>query len=287
MDIFTEISPFKAFLKGVRASGNSIGLVPTMGALHKGHLSLLEASKSENFVTICSIYVNPAQFNNPQDLVKYPRTFDKDSELLKKVGCDVIFSPTNSEMYPEDPMIRFEFGHLDEVMEGKFRPGHFSGVALVVAKLFNIVQPDRVYFGQKDWQQLAIIRRMVEELKFNLSLHSIPTTREPDGLALSSRNQRLLPNQREKASVFYRALTHAKEAMTVKKKPLPGVRESIQKMFNEVSDARLEYLELADSVNLKLLESVEEASRPILCIAGYIGDIRLIDNMFLDLSPEG
>lgn len=286
MEIFTKIGPFKAFLKSVRKSGKSIGLVPTMGALHRGHLSLLEASKKENSLTICSIYVNPTQFNNPQDLVKYPRTFDKDSELLKKVGCDVLFSPVNDEMYPDDPIIRFDFGALEEVMEGKYRPGHFSGVALVVGKLFNIVQPDRVYFGQKDWQQLTIIRRMVDELKFDLTFRPIPTTREPDGLALSSRNQRLNTDQRKKASIFFQALTFAKEALTVKKESLTQVKISVQEMFHKVSDSRLEYFELADSVNLNLLESVEESNHPILCIAGYVGDIRLIDNMFLDLPSE-
>lgn len=281
MEVFSEISPLKAVLKQARIKGKSLGLVPTMGALHKGHLSLLEASQKENDLTICSIYVNPAQFNNPKDLLKYPRTIEKDSEMLKKVGCDLLFTPTNNEMYPDAPLIKFDFGHLDKVMEGHFRPGHFSGVALVVAKFFNIVAPDRVYFGQKDWQQFTIIRRMVEELKFDLELKSINTTRETDGLALSSRNQRLNAKQREQAVILFKALDFAKKELVVKKKDFLEVKKSVENMFTEAQDVRLEYFELADSINLKPIISVEQADQPILCIAAYIGEVRLIDNMFI------
>src|SRR5690349_22407745 len=163
MEIFKEIAPLKAFLRAKKQAQQSIGLVPTMGALHNGHISLIETSKVANSLTVCSIFVNPAQFNNPSDLLKYPRTLDKDISLLEKVECDVIFCPDSAEMYPEPATIKFDFGQLDKVMEGKFRPGHFSGVALVVSKLFNIVEPDRAYFGQKDWQQFSIIRQMVDE----------------------------------------------------------------------------------------------------------------------------
>lgn len=285
MEIFREIHPLKAFLKKIRLQGKSIGLVPTMGALHNGHLSLLEAAKRENSVTVCSIYINPAQFNNPTDLERYPRTIDTDIELLKKVECDILFCPENKEMYPEKPVIHFDFGHLDSVMEGKFRPGHFSGVALVVAKFFNIVQPNNVYFGQKDWQQFSIIKRLADELMFDMTLHSIPTVRESGGLAQSSRNQRLNQEERARATIFYRALT---EASTLLKTGahLADVKKKVQMMFKQHDGVRLEYFELAERTNLNLLDSVESANNLILCIAGYVGDVRLIDNMFIDLSSD-
>ncbi|MBA4057837.1 MAG: pantoate--beta-alanine ligase, partial [Marivirga sp.] len=202
MEIFKQIAPLKAFIEGIKKSRKTIGLVPTMGALHQGHISLINASKSRNSVTIATIYVNPTQFNNQSDLLKYPKTLAQDVEMLEKVGCDAVFCPDDGEMYEEKSIITLDFGYLDKVMEGKFRPGHFSGVALVVSKLFNIIQPDAAYFGQKDWQQFAIIRRLVGELKFSLSLFSAPILREPNGLAMSSRNLRLTEKQRENATVF-------------------------------------------------------------------------------------
>jgi pantoate--beta-alanine ligase len=184
-------------------------------------------------------------------------------------------------MYPEKTTLTLDFGYLDKVMEGKYRPGHFSGVALVVSKLFNIIQPDQAYFGQKDWQQFAIIRKLTEELNFPIKLHSIPTLREEDGLALSSRNLRLDPLQREKANIFYQGLFEAKTALS-RGNSLDQVKNAVRSMIEADPDVRLEYLELADRQNLNLLESVEDSRQPIICIAGYVGDIRLIDNMFLD-----
>ena len=257
-----------------------------MGALHGGHVSLLTRSKNENSVTVCSIYVNPTQFNNPGDLVNYPRTREKDYELLQKVGCDVVFSPSDAEMYPDKPLIKFEFGPLDDVMEGYYRPGHFSGVALVVAKLLNIVQPDRAYFGQKDWQQATIISRLVEELQIPSEIRTAPTIREPDGLAMSSRNMRLQPSQRPLATIFYDVLTYAKNAILKEGMPFSHVLQRAREMFDRDPQLRLEYLEMVDSKNLNAITNVSEAERPILCIAGYVGEVRLIDNMFLDLSSN-
>ena len=176
MEIFKKIAPLKVYLEEIRRSGKTIGLVPTMGALHNGHLALIGASKAQNSYTICSIYVNPMQFNNPADLQKYPRNLDQDIKLLAAAGCDAVFCPDNEEMYEGKSVLKFDFGDLDKVMEGKYRPGHFSGVALVVSKLFNIVNPDNAYFGQKDWQQFAVIQQVVLELKFGLDLaqHSDP-----------------------------------------------------------------------------------------------------------------
>jgi pantoate--beta-alanine ligase len=281
MEIFKEIAPLKAFLNAKKHTGSSIGLVPTMGALHSGHLSIIQTAKSQNDIVVCSIYVNPTQFNNPNDLLKYPRTLDKDTERLEKVECDVLFYPDNIEMYPQNSLVRFDFGHLDKVMEGKFRPGHFSGVALVVSKLFNIVQPHNAYFGQKDWQQFAIIRQLVEELKFDLTLHSVPTMREPDGLAMSSRNLRLDKDQREKATVFHAALEAARKALK-NGSDLASTKKLVKETVEQHEGFSLEYFELADSKNLNLLENVKAADRPIMCIAGHVGEVRLIDNMFLD-----
>jgi pantoate--beta-alanine ligase len=281
MQVFNEIAPLKAFVRAKKQEGKSIGLVPTMGALHAGHLSIIAASKADNDITICSIYVNPTQFNSATDLQKYPRTISKDTELLEKVECDALFVPSNHEMYEISNLVKFEFGHLDKVMEGRFRPGHFSGVALVVAKLLNIVEPARAYFGQKDWQQLVIIRQLIEELKFNVTLKSVPIFREPDGLAMSSRNQRLNPQEREQATIFHKALLAAKSSLKS--------GDSFDKVSNMVRDivesndlVTLEYFEIAEGKNLNLIDNVNAADHPILCIAGFVGDVRLIDNMFLD-----
>ncbi|WP_276367240.1 pantoate--beta-alanine ligase [Chryseolinea sp. H1M3-3] len=280
MEIFKKIAPLKAFLKEFRTVGDTIGLVPTMGALHNGHLSLIDTSKSQNSLTVCSIYVNPTQFNNPVDLQKYPRNLEEDVKLLQKVGCDVVFCPSNEEMYTGQASLKFDFGALDKVMEGKFRPGHFSGVALVVSKFFNIVNPDRAYFGQKDWQQFAIIQQVVEELKFGLTLHSVPTLREADGLAMSSRNLRLNEQERLKATIFHQSLLAAQENLRQGRK-ITDAKKLVEEMIKKVPGVTLEYFEVADSKNLNVLEFVNEAEKPILCIAGYVGDVRLIDNMFL------
>lgn len=281
MEIFKQIDPLKAFLKDQRLLGKSIGLVPTMGALHPGHMALIKASKQQNSLTVSSIYINPTQFNNPADLEKYPRTLDKDITLLNDAGCDVLFAPDNKEMYSQKPFLKFDFTHLDKIMEGKFRPGHFSGVALVVSKFFHIVQPDHAYFGQKDFQQFVIIRQLVNDLQFNLELHCIPTLRENDGLAMSSRNLRLSSEQRKLATIFYKALIEAKQKI-IANTPVSEVKEFVAKLINAQPHSQLEYFELADSSNLNLLNNVSDGNRPIMCIAGYIGEIRLIDNMYLD-----
>lgn len=280
MQIFKEISPLKAFLKDVRKAGKTIGLVPTMGALHRGHLSLIDASKRANDITVSTVFVNPTQFNNPNDLLKYPRTLDQDTQLLKEVRCDVLFAPETQELYPVKSTLTLDFGALDKVMEGEFRPGHFSGVGLVVSKLFNIVEPDNAYFGQKDWQQFAVISKLVEELNFPLKLHSVATLRESDGLALSSRNLRLSEQQRKVANVFYRALTLAQQNLQ-RGQQLSVVRKQVKELVEHEEGVKLEYFEIANSKNLNVLENVDKANEPILCIAGFVGEIRLIDNLFL------
>ena len=280
MQIFKEIAPLKAFLVEKRRMGQTVGFVPTMGALHEGHLSLIQASRNDNEITVSSIFVNPAQFNNPSDLEKYPRTPDTDIAMMEKVGCDALFFPDTRVMYEGESTLRFDFGNLEQVMEGKFRPGHFSGVALVVSKLFHIVEPDYAYFGQKDWQQFAIIRQLVRELKFNVQLKNVPTLREPDGLAMSSRNMRLTSTQRKKAAVLNQALVQA-SAMLIDGSTIDKVKMHVQHMLDNDREIKLEYFEVANSENLKLLNRVEDSVPIILCIAAFVGEVRLIDNMFL------
>jgi pantoate--beta-alanine ligase len=280
MEIFKEIQSLKAFLSQ-KGNSISIGLVPTMGALHAGHLSLIEASKRENQLTVCSIFVNPAQFNNPKDLEKYPRTLDRDLEMLEKAGCTVVFAPDSKMMYEGEPTIKFDFGDLDKILEGKFRPGHFSGVALVVSKFFNIVKPTVAYFGQKDFQQFKIIEKLVTELKFDLKLKSMPIHREADGLAMSSRNMRLNETERKKAIVFFHALTDAKK-MLKSGEQISKIKELVKQKCESVDGIKLEYFELANAENLKSTESVTNTS--VLLIAGFVGEIRLIDNLLLNES---
>jgi pantoate--beta-alanine ligase len=251
-----------------------------MGALHEGHLTLLKQARSENDVTVCSIYVNPTQFNNPEDLANYPRTLEQDAQQLRSIGCDAVFAPESAEMYNTPNVVRFDFGHLDKVMEGAFRPGHFSGVALVVSKLFHIVEPHRAYFGQKDWQQFAIISTLARELKFNLEIKSVPTVREANGLAMSSRNLRLTPEQRAKAAVLSGALRDARVQL-INKTSIDTVKQFVKSHVESDAEITLEYFEVADSENLMPLNGVEDSAKPILCIAAFVGQVRLIDNMFL------
>jgi pantoate--beta-alanine ligase len=280
MEIFYEIKPLRAFLNTLGNEGKTIGLVPTMGALHQGHISLLKACKSENDLTVCSIYVNPTQFNNAADLTNYPRTLELDKKLLIEAGCDALFCPGNDEMYNASKPIRFDFGELDKILEGKFRPGHFSGVALAVSKLFNIVLPARAYFGQKDYQQFKVISKLVEELKFNIELRSVPIFREPDGLAMSSRNLRLSEAERKSAAIFFEALKYAKEAIK-QKSPVSKVRDQVKKICESKEGVRLEYFELVNGENLIDSNDVSNADEAIMLIAGYVGEVRLIDNMLL------
>ncbi len=279
MHIFNEIEPLKAFLGKFKRDAHTIGFVPTMGALHQGHLSLVKASQKENSITVCSIYVNPTQFNNADDLAKYPRTIDNDIALLKEANCDVLFCPGNDVMYHSDSQIRFGFGSLDSILEGRFRPGHFSGVALVVSKLFHIVNPTKAYFGQKDFQQYKIIEKLVHDLKFDLDLRCIPIEREPDGLAMSSRNARLSSSQRKKATIFYQSLTQGAQ-MLRNGISWNVIQSEIKTRCESIEDIRLEYFELADTLNLNSLESVSD--KAILLVAGYVGEVRLIDNLLLE-----
>jgi pantoate--beta-alanine ligase len=281
MQIFTKIEALKAFLKEKRALSKTVGLVPTMGALHKGHLHLVETSRHDNDITVSTIYVNPTQFNNARDLEKYPRTFEQDSVVLEKAGCDALFYPSNEEIYEHPSTLSFDFGQLDKVFEGEFRPGHFSGVALVVSKLLNIVLPDIAYFGQKDYQQFMVISRLVEELKFNVQLKCISTQRETDGLAMSSRNNRLTPEERKKATILFRSLTTARD-MLLMKGSVSEAQVAVQQLWGKEVGIKLDYFAVAEAKNLNALDNVKDAGSAILLIAGYVGEVRLIDNLMLE-----
>jgi pantoate--beta-alanine ligase len=279
MEIFYEIKPLRAFLKAKQRQQFTIGLVPTMGALHEGHLELIRTSRSQNDITICSIYVNPTQFNNAVDLEKYPRTLASDKEKLEKAGCDLIFAPSNEEMYQRKSEIGFDVGEIGSVLEGEFRPGHFNGVAQVVCKLFNIIQPSRAYFGQKDFQQYKVIEKLVDELQFDIQLTSVPIFRERSGLAMSSRNQRLNENEKASATVFYQSLLMASELLK-KGEQIIAVKDKVRQMCEAKPNVKLEYIEWVDTKNLKPVQNVLDGS--VLLIAGYVGEVRLIDNLLLE-----
>lgn len=280
MDIFREIKTLKAFLRKKKLAQIPIGFVPTMGALHAGHLSLLAASQKQGLFTVCSIFVNPAQFNNASDLLNYPRTENRDIELLEKAGCDVLFIPSAEEIYPQESSLSFSFPGLDNVMEGTFRPGHFSGVALVVSKLFHIVEPDHAFFGQKDWQQFTIIRQLVDDLNFNLTLHAVPTMREENGLAMSSRNERLSPENKIKALVFFQTLKLA-EAELLNGKTMVEILPKLKALAENDQDIKIEYLTLANRYTLESVNTIKEKNHLVLCIAGFVGEVRLIDNILI------
>lgn len=256
----------------------SVGFVPTMGALHNGHISLIEQAKSENLLVICSIFVNPTQFNNADDLKRYPRTPDQDLAMLAAAGCDAVFIPNEAEIYSSRPQMRLHFGNLEEVMEGAHRPGHFNGVGLVVSKLFHMVQPDRAYFGQKDLQQFLIIKRLVTDLSFPVMLVCCPIIREVDGLAMSSRNVRLSAEARLQAPALYRSLVEAQERISRGENPQVVCGEITQHL-NETGVFSVEYLALADTESLATVSTPQQGSEYALCIAAFLDGVRLIDNL--------
>ncbi|MCX6271012.1 MAG: pantoate--beta-alanine ligase [Bacteroidetes bacterium] len=279
MKIFEKIGPLLTYLEEVRKEGKSIGFVPTMGALHEGHMSLVRRSKMVNGSTVCSIFVNPVQFNNPVDLEKYPRPLDEDISLLEKEGCDALFVPDEKEVYPEPVTETFDFGDLDQVMEGHFRPGHFNGVAIVVKRFFEIVAPDRAYFGEKDYQQLLIIREMVKQTGLPVRIIPIPTVREAGGLAMSSRNRRLLPEMRSQASVIYKALCGVKEK--VETHTLEEARKWALEKIESVPGFKVEYFVIADDRFLRTATTWDDFSSLVACTAVWAGEVRLIDNMLI------
>lgn len=277
MKIVHAIKDLQEALADLRAQGKTVGLVPTMGALHAGHASLVKRSVAENDATVVSVFVNPTQFNDKNDLAKYPRTLEADCRLMEQCGATVVFAPSVEEIYPEPDTRHFSFPPLDTVMEGAYRPGHFNGVCQIVSKLFDLVKPDRAYFGEKDFQQLAIIREMVRQLKFPLQIVGCPIVRESDGLALSSRNTRLSAEQRQQAlkisqtlfaSVDY-AATHT----------VAQTQQFVEDAIAAAPGLRLEYFELVDGNTLQKIADWGDTDYAVGCITVFCGEVRLIDNI--------
>ena len=267
------------YVERQREMGKKIGFAPTMGALHEGHLSLYKAAKKENDEVISSIFVNPTQFNNPDDFQKYPKTLEKDLELLEKAGVDAVYVPNVEEMYPDGlNSKKYDFDGLENEMEGKYRPGHFDGVGTIVEELFSQVQPHNAYFGEKDYQQLAIIKKMVEKTKLPVKIHGVPTLREEDGLAMSSRNVRLTETQRKEATIIYETLTKVKEWFKVIS--LEEIKQKVTDIFRN-SNFELEYFVIADEKTLKETDYFYKDKNYRAFIVAYADTVRLIDNMHL------
>jgi len=279
MLIVKEISKLEALIQKEKKEGKKIGLVPTMGALHEGHLSLVKKAGEETDYVVVSIFVNPTQFNDLNDLEKYPRKEDQDLKLLEKTSCNIVFTPEVKTMYPEPDTRNFDFGKLGEVMEGAFRTGHFNGVAQIVSRLFSIVKPDVAFFGMKDFQQIAIIRSMVKQLKLPVEIVSCPVIRDNDGLAKSSRNERLTKEQRENAPWIYHVLKEAQskvQTMTV-----PELKDWVVSEINKNSGLKTQYFEVVDSETLMPVENWNQTKDRTGCVAVFCGDIRLIDDITL------
>ena len=277
MNIYKSIEDLQAFVEAERAKGLRIAFVPTMGALHAGHLSLVRRALSECDRCIVSVFVNPTQFNDPRDLETYPRTLEADSTLLASVGASALFAPEVSTIYPEEDTRTFDVGAVAEVMEGRYRPGHFNGVMQVVSRLFDIVRPDCAYFGEKDFQQIAVIRAMVRLIGSPVEIIACPIVRVADGLALSSRNVRLSAEERREAPQIYHILSESRS--WAKNMSPQQVIERVTEQINAVPHLRVEYFEIVDTDSLQPIASWSDSPAPHGCITVFCGEVRLIDNI--------
>ena len=278
MQILTTAAGLQAYAESARRAGRRLGLVPTMGALHAGHLQLVEAARAACDEAIATIFVNPTQFNNADDFRLYPRVPEADADLLRPAGCTALFVPAVEEMYPQPTVLRFDFGPLERVMEGAHRPGHFNGVATVVSKLFHLARPHRAYFGQKDWQQVAVVRQLVADLSFDLEIVACPTMREADGLAMSSRNRRLDAGARAAAPLLHRVLTAA-AAQVRQGVPPAQVQATAEAALAAEPRFTPEYFAVADAHTLQPLAAYAPGRAVVLCVAAHLGGVRLIDNV--------
>lgn len=280
MYIFHKTKDLQTFLSKYRKLGKSIGYVPTMGALHQGHISLITSSKRDNDITVCSIFVNPTQFNNAEDLIKYPKTIDADILKLELAQCNVLFLPEVSEMYPNglDAVEHYELGNVEKVLEGEFRPGHFQGVAQIVDRFLTIIQPNHLYMGQKDYQQCAVIAQLLDIKNHNTQLHIASIIREADGLAMSSRNSRLSDTDRQRSNIIYQCLVSIQAQNGIKS------FEQARKENWELLERKQiipEYVSLRNAKTLEELEDYDNTQEMVLLIAAYVGSIRLIDNLVI------
>lgn len=278
MEIVAKTNDLQELVQSKKQAKLTVGFVPTMGALHAGHISLVKEAKKDCDVCVVSIFVNPTQFNNLEDLEKYPRTIERDATLLAEAGADIVFAPSVDEIYPEPDTRIFDFGTLDKVMEGEHRPGHFNGVAQVVSRLFDIVKPTKAYFGEKDFQQLAIIRAMVKQLSLDIEIMPMPILRESSGLALSSRNERLSAEQKEIATNIYKALKGSKDECLGKESVALTI-EKVTEKINSIQPLRVEYFDIVDGYTLQSVKNWSDSEYIVGCIAVFCGDVRLIDNI--------
>ena len=282
MKLLTTIKELTADISALKTLGKTIGFVPTMGALHEGHFSLVRKCKSENDICVVSIFVNPTQFNNPNDLTTYPRTLEQDTKKLAELGCDMVFAPSTEEMYTNEETttkFSFDFGGLDQVMEGPNRPGHFNGVVQIVSKLFDLVQPLRAYFGEKDFQQVAIIKRMVKVMGYDTMIIPCPIVRETSGLAMSSRNQLLSPEQKVTAAQISHILFESRQLIQCQS--IPQVQSWVIEQINRVDGLQVEYFEIVDR---DTLQPANSWNNTIGCITVHCGNVRLIDNITYQTS---
>lgn len=275
MLLVKTIDELKDVLFRIKSNGKSVGFVPTMGALHEGHLALIKKARKENEVVVCSIFVNPIQFNNVSDLQKYPRDLERDSDLLNSY-TDIIFAPSVEEVFPDVPEEHYNFGELDTTMEGASRAGHFNGVAIIVRRLLEWIKPDKVYFGEKDFQQLVIVKRMVQDLQIPVQVISCPIVRENNGLAMSSRNERLSPEERNMAGNMHHILDKSTKLGPV---PVKQIKEFVVSEIARYPLFRLDYFEIVDDRDLRPVDDMDRHEGVIGCVAWYIGDVRLIDNI--------
>lgn len=277
MEVVTKIADLQKKIAEIRTNGGTVGLVPTMGALHNGHLELVKRCVAENSICVVSVFVNPTQFNDKNDLLHYPRTLDADCKLLESAGCAIAFAPEVEEMYPVEDTRVFNLGAVAEVMEGKYRPGHFNGVAQIVSKLFDAVQPDRAYFGEKDFQQIAVIRSMVKLLNYPVEIVACPIVREDDGMALSSRNLRLTPKQRKNAVSISQTLF--KSRTFAEQHSVAETIDYVVNTLNSVPDLDVEYFEIVNGNTLLSVNDWSDSDYIVGCITVYCGEVRLIDNI--------
>ncbi len=281
MQVVNSKKELQEIIYNLKKEGKLIGFVPTMGALHLGHLSLIETSKKQCDYTVCSIFVNPTQFNDKEDYEKYPRNFDQDLKLLEQVNCDIVFLPSEREMYPKADHREFNFGHIAEVMEGAHRPGHFNGVAQIVSKLFDAVPADKAFFGQKDFQQYVIIKDMVRQLSLDIEIVPCPIIREKTGLAMSSRNERLSKTERKIAAQIYKILNWSKDSYL--QFTVSDLKKAVIDKFVEIKELDLEYFEIVEDENLKVIENWNTNKKIVACVAIFCGNVRLIDNIVFNL----
>jgi len=283
MICITSIHDLRLLIAEEKRKSLSIGFVPTMGALHNGHISLIKQAKAENAICVSSIFVNPLQFNNIEDFNKYPIQHSKDIELMEQAGCDILFMPEVAEFYPSQPKMTIDIGILDRILEGTHRPGHFSGVAIVVSKLFHVVSPDKAYFGQKDIQQVAVINQLVNELNFPVKIIACPIIREASGLAMSSRNMRLSEEGKKTAAHIFKALCLIEEQIKQNKESISAAQRIGKEYLNQFEKIEVEYLEIVEGNTLETISDINSVSKIAVCIAAYVEGVRLIDNLVIIL----